>query len=124
MSPGSEGGWSDVGNRSARSDRSFRSHRTAGSAGSGPTSHDGPQSLIWGTKVNVQDAQRGFERFFDGFRLDGAEPDAPPYYHAYLHQLHETQEAVLNLDCAHIRAFNPTLYKNLVNYPQEVRGVA
>lgn len=35
-------------------------------------------------------------------------------------QIHAVEEPFLNLNCAHLEAFDPELYLQLVSYPQEV----
>lgn len=68
-------GRSDMG----RSQGSVRSQRSAlQSDDLGESS--GPNTTIWGTNVSVQETQKGFRAFFDGF-YDENNPTDRPFYH-------------------------------------------
>lgn len=41
-------------------------------------------------------------------------------YNVYLLQIHVLEQPFLNVDCSHIKKFDPELYRQLVSYPQEV----
>ncbi len=115
--------------------RSATSRRSAGSrlgseAASEAASTDGSsdganaqRAHIWGTTVDALRCKRSLKRFVDEFRLAGAEPDSRPFYHSYLEQLQTLQDNFVNLDCTHLKSFSPSLYRQLVDYPQELVGL-
>mmetsp|Transcript_7204 Transcript_7204/g.13466 ORF Transcript_7204/g.13466 Transcript_7204/m.13466 type:complete len:919 (-) Transcript_7204:135-2891(-) len=77
-------------------------------------------TYVWGTTVNVNDASARFKRFLHHFEKPGAAPDAAPFYRALLQEIVETQLIAFNLDCRNLADFDPELYNQLVQYPQEV----
>eukprot|EP00126_Sphaerothecum_destruens_P009742 Sdes_comp20576_c0_seq1m15477 len=42
------------------------------------------------------------------------------FYEPVLAELRVSQEKYMNLDCSHILEFDPVLYKQIINYPQEI----
>ena len=83
----------------------------------------GPSTFIWGTNVSVEETTRSFTDFFEEY-VDPDRPTDGPFYHAYLRRLLEREEFAVNLDCSHVRAYDPSLYKKLVSFPQEVVPIA
>lgn len=87
-----------------------------------------PQLVIWGTNVVVNQCKEKFKRFVKTFvdpdaeldeRMEGMDVNEPLYLQK-LEEIHAVEEPFLNLNCAHLEAFDPELYLQLVSYPQEV----
>ena len=76
------------------------------------------QTFVWGTTVNVQETQERFRRFIEHFEL----PERPgvSHYDRKLREIMEKENYQLDLDCKHLDAYDPHLYKLLVSYPQEI----
>ncbi|KAG9510059.1 DNA replication licensing factor MCM4, partial [Fragariocoptes setiger] len=100
-----------------------------------------PNLVIWGTDVSVERCKQQFIEFLqsDKFNLEQADidevqgdtsllaGDQTPRSQAgsalYLTKLEEiltVNEPFLTVNCAHLKGFDPNLYRQLVNYPQEV----
>lgn len=93
-----------------------------------------PNLLIWGTDVSVDNCKKEFMDFLKNspFTIEDAEMDEArfewqqseqprPLYLTKLEEiLHVPNEPYLTLNCAHLKEFNPTLYRQLVNFPTEV----
>lgn len=93
-----------------------------------------PNLLIWGTDVSVDNCKKEFMEFLknspftiedaemDEARFEWARSEQPrPLYLTKLEEiLHVPNEPYLTLNCAHLKEFNPTLYRQLVNFPTEV----
>ncbi|KAL6065643.1 DNA replication licensing factor, mcm4 component [Balamuthia mandrillaris] len=77
------------------------------------------QTLIWGTTVNVATCQSQFEEFFLEYREEQDQGDESLYMQL-LRKAKDTENPNLNIDCAHLHAYNRELYRQLVLYPQEV----
>lgn len=82
------------------------------------TADDEPQKAIWGTTVNVEQAQQTFEHFFRTFKE--TDDDLEPLYPQLLAKAVDTENPNINIDCSHLHSFDQDLYKKLVLYPQEV----
>nr|CAD7591375.1 unnamed protein product [Timema genevievae] len=88
----------------------------------------GPQLVIWGTNVVVSQCKEKFKRFVSRFIDPDAEEDErtetmdvnEPLYMQKLEEIHTLEEPFLNVNCGHLEAFDPDLYRQLVCYPQEV----
>ncbi|XP_024880050.1 DNA replication licensing factor MCM4 isoform X2 [Temnothorax curvispinosus] len=88
----------------------------------------GPQLTIWGTNVVVDRIKQQFRRFILYFIDPEAENDeipenmnlSEPLYTQKLEEIHILEEPYLNVNCAHLEAFDSQLYNQLVLYPQEV----
>ncbi|OXU23451.1 hypothetical protein TSAR_001635 [Trichomalopsis sarcophagae] len=88
----------------------------------------GPQLVIWGTNVVVSRCKDHFKRFIQRFIDPEAENDeipenmnvSEPLYMQKLEEIHTLEEPYMNVNCAHLKAFDEQLYKQLVSYPQEV----
>lgn len=91
-------------------------------------SENGPQLTIWGTNVVVDHIKKQFRRFVLFFIDPEAENDelpenmnlSEPLYTQKLEEIHILEEPYLNVNCAHLEAFDAQLYNQLVLYPQEV----
>ncbi|XP_018372359.1 PREDICTED: DNA replication licensing factor MCM4 isoform X2 [Trachymyrmex cornetzi] len=89
---------------------------------------NGPQLIIWGTNVVVDRIKQQFRRFVTYFIDPEAENDelpenmnlTEPLYLQKLEEIHILEEPYLNINCAHLEAFDAQLYNQLVLYPQEV----
>ncbi|KAJ2889770.1 MCM DNA helicase complex subunit, partial [Coemansia aciculifera] len=91
---------------------------------------------IWGTIVHVRDVMNTFKDFMLHFTPKHRPPasasasSAPmsdeelnePVYPALLRRMHDSEIFQLNLDAQNLRAYPPAqgLYRQLVNYPEEV----
>ncbi|XP_058799343.1 DNA replication licensing factor MCM4-like [Phymastichus coffea] len=88
----------------------------------------GPQLVIWGTDVNVSRVKDQFKRFIQRFIDPDAENDelpeslnvSEPLYMQKLHEINTLEEPYMNINCAHLQAFDDDLSKQLICYPQEV----
>ncbi|KAK9723269.1 MCM DNA helicase complex subunit [Basidiobolus ranarum] len=92
---------------------------------------EGPVRLIWGTTINIQDATLTFKNFLLHFKRKYRlqmedqpvlDTDNEPFYPKLLQQMKDTEMYNLNLDCANLRAYEPSrrLYQQLIRYPQEI----
>lgn len=89
---------------------------------------NGPQLVIWGTNVVVDLCKEQFKRFILRFIDPEAENDelpenmnlSDPLYLQKLEEIHTLEEPYLNINSAHLEAFDEQLYNRLVCYPQEV----
>lgn len=95
-----------------------------------------PNLVIWGTDVSVESCKRQFIEFLKDskYTLKDADPDENKLewqqsvqhddrslYLTKLEEiLHVPNEPFLVINCAHLKEFNPALYRQLVNYPTEV----
>ncbi|KAJ2362573.1 MCM DNA helicase complex subunit, partial [Coemansia sp. RSA 2607] len=86
---------------------------------------------IWGTIVQVRDVMSTFKDFLLHFSPNHRPPTshelsaqemAEPVYPALLRQMHASEVFQLNLDALNLLAYPPSerLYRQLVNYPEEV----
>ncbi|XP_026321019.1 DNA replication licensing factor MCM4 isoform X2 [Hyposmocoma kahamanoa] len=78
-----------------------------------------PQLVVWGTDVAVAECREKFVRFVQRF----VEPDAvtnEALYEQKLEEIHTLEEPFLDVDCEHVKTFDPKLHRQLVCYPQEV----
>ncbi|KAK3086222.1 hypothetical protein FSP39_015423 [Pinctada imbricata] len=120
-----------------RSDRKMRQVTIGGSDPSEPTRmtseitsdpNAGPQLVIWGTDVVVSHCKEKFCRFIskyidrtvaDDEQFEGMDINEP-YYLQRLEEISLIGEPFLNINCEHLKEFDSDLYRQLVNYPQEV----
>lgn len=103
-------------------------------AGSATGEAAAPNLLIWGTDVSVDACKKRFIDFLKDsrFTVEGAEMDEArlewqpcegqrPLYLTKLEEiLHVPNEPYLTLNCAHLKEFDLSLYRQLVRYPTEV----
>lgn len=117
--------------------------RYASQQASAPSENDagetGPPNLvIWGTDVSVEVCKQQFMEFLRSpkFTIDEAEMDevqadtsgygqtpraqSLPLYLTKLEEILTVNEPFLTVNCAHLKEFDNNLYRQLVNYPQEV----
>eukprot|EP01135_Chromosphaera_perkinsii_P002242 Nk52_evm28s221 gene=Nk52_evmTU28s221 len=78
---------------------------------------NGPRTVIWGTDVNVAESMERFKQFIEGY-VD--EETGEHFYPPILEEMRISESKYLNLDCSHILRYDPALYKQFVNYPQEI----
>jgi|TARA_B110000305_G_scaffold25860_1_gene23635 DNA replication licensing factor MCM4 len=74
--------------------------------------------LVWGTTVSIQEDSNRFKRFLENFELPSREGVA--HYHRLLTNCFEKENYQLDLDCRHLDAYDPPLYRKLTSYPQEI----
>jgi hypothetical protein len=70
-------------------------------------------------QVNVNDTRQRFKRFVHNFEKADADA-ALPFYLNMLQLMIEKEAVAFNLDCHNLHDFDPELYNQLVQYPQEV----
>lgn len=113
---------------------SFRYVNSENDAPSATGEAAAPNLIIWGTDVNVETVKKQFNEFIreSRFTIEDAEmdearldwPHTEETHHLYLSKLeeilHVPNEPLLTLNCAHLKEFNRTLYRQLMNYPTEV----
>ncbi|VDP00462.1 unnamed protein product [Soboliphyme baturini] len=97
---------------------------------------EGPRIFVWGTRICVTDVQLSFSRFIkeyvnmaleedeliideSGKQSAAAEADEP-YYMQRLHEIFNTEEPYLNVNLQHIKAFDETLYRQIICYPADI----
>ncbi|KAI6232940.1 DNA replication licensing factor MCM4 [Aphelenchoides fujianensis] len=96
----------------------------------------GKKLYIWGTRISVDTVQQKFREFVLNFRPEQVDEDETtlltedghreelnlqePYYMQRLKEIHASEIPVLNLNLGHVRAFQNTLYRLIVNYPADV----
>lgn len=120
-----------------RSDRKMRQVTIGGSEPSEATKitsevtsdpNAGPQLVIWGTDVVVSHCKEKFRRFILKYEDKNVAEDemfegmdiSQPYYLQRLEEINAIGEPFLNINCEHLREFDADLYRQLINYPQEV----
>jgi len=87
-----------------------------------------PRMVIWGTDVVVEDCREKFSRFlktykcseFDSQEHPGIVPDQPFYLQKLEGLAYRTHSLWLDLDCEHLKEFDPVFYRQLINYPSEL----
>ncbi|XP_063694403.1 DNA replication licensing factor mcm4-A-like [Bolinopsis microptera] len=77
----------------------------------------GARVVIWGTDVVVTETQEQFRRFLTQYT---EEEEGESFYIQRLEELAISEEPYLNISCEHLQQFCPELYRQLVQYPQEV----
>ncbi|KAH8873524.1 DNA replication licensing factor mcm4-A [Schistosoma japonicum] len=98
---------------------------TDGSTGSGP------QTVIWGTDVNITQVMSRFKHFLLTYippdltgqpNLTTGQPVDPerPLYLQRMEDLAISGSTALDIDCEHLRSVRPDLYTQLVTFPKEV----
>ncbi|KAJ1957585.1 MCM DNA helicase complex subunit, partial [Linderina pennispora] len=117
-----------------RGDLGSRAHALSSELGSMVSSQGvQPQEIrtIWGTIVHVRDVMTTFKDFLLHFTASHRPPNPDnlsesermePVYPQMLQRMHDSEIFQLNLDAQNLRAYAPSqaLYRQLVNYPEEV----
>lgn len=93
-----------------------------------PITSTGPQLVIWGTNVAVNECKATFKQFLMRYIDPGAEQDeiseninlSEPLYMQKMDEIHTLEEPFLNINCTHLKTFDESLYRQLICYPQEV----
>ncbi|KER24841.1 hypothetical protein T265_07572 [Opisthorchis viverrini] len=105
---------------------------TEGLVGTTETSSlSGPQTVIWGTDVNIARVMSQFKHFLLTFvpsapiehlTLTTGRPLDPvrPLYLQLLEDLSISGQTHLDIDCEHLRQAHPQLYTQLITFPKEV----
>ena len=91
-------------------------------------SENAPHLVIWGTDVQLNDCKRKFKRFIQTFQDSETADDekfegldhTKPYYQQRLNEITITLIPFLNVNSGHIQVFDEELYRQLIQYPQEV----
>ncbi|CAF4534623.1 unnamed protein product [Rotaria sp. Silwood2] len=84
------------------------------------------QVVIWGTDVHINDCKCLFISFLKQFHLNVEEANlegvdlSKAFYTQKLKEIHLFKRSFLNVDCAHIKQIDKTMYNQLLSYPQEV----
>lgn len=82
---------------------------------SGPeTTAPGSEAVVWGTTIRVEDSMRLFRLFLQQFTLD----NSTPLYLEKMVQMHLTQTYILEIDTQHLLSNSPSLYYQLITFPQ------
>ncbi|KAF8572065.1 hypothetical protein P879_00806 [Paragonimus westermani] len=95
------------------------------------SSRSGPQTVIWGTDVNIARVMSQFKQFLLTFvppvcsdqiyLTTGQELDhTRPLYLQLLEDLCISGQTYLDIDCEHLRQAHPQLYTQLITFPKEV----
>lgn len=112
----------------------------ASPSGNSPTSHveNGGQTemVVWGTTINIDDAETRLRIFLSSFALDRSQPvqtpfpddaiaptpppSSSPYYMDLLQHLFETGGTVLNIDMCHLYQADRGMYRKVLSYPNEL----
>ncbi|KAJ1725772.1 MCM DNA helicase complex subunit [Coemansia erecta] len=116
-----------------RGDLGARAHALSSELGDTGESAGQPNEIrtIWGTIVQVRDVMNTFKDFLLHFAPSHRPPTAhelsalemaEPVYPGLLRQMHAAEVFQLNLDALNLLAYPPAarLYRQLVNYPEEV----
>ena len=103
-------------NRSDLGRGSSQVRAAAGSQGDEAGSGNNPNTLIWGTDIQVTETKAAARRFFTEFIAEGGKE---PLYPQLLHQAYANTANYINLDCAHLRTFDNSLYDKLIRFPTE-----
>jgi DNA replication licensing factor MCM4 len=93
-----------------------------GLAGMEPSSNT---QVLYGTNINSTEVQQKLRNFLTTFtKIDeNAGDDAftkQPFYVEKLSEIHETENWILDVDCEHLYEFDPTIYRQLENYPTDI----
>ncbi|KAK4468517.1 hypothetical protein MN116_007716 [Schistosoma mekongi] len=91
----------------------------------------GPQTVIWGTDVNITQVMSRFKHFLLTYippdltgqpNLTTGQPIDPerPLYLQRMEDLAISGSTALDIDCEHLRSVRPDLYTQLVTFPKEV----
>jgi len=91
-------------------------------------SENAPQMVIWGTNVQLNDCKRKFKKFIESFQDPETADDEEfegldhnkPYYRQRLDDITRNLIPFLNVNAGHLQKFDEELYRQLVQYPQEV----
>ncbi|CDF40985.1 DNA replication licensing factor MCM4 [Chondrus crispus] len=99
----------------------------AASQGRAPQSPADPsqeqQLVLWGTTINLDDAERRLATFLTTFALPDAGEAAKPLYIDLLQHLAETGGVVVNIDMSHLYQADPGMYRKLIAYPNDLIAV-
>ena len=85
--------------------------------------------VLWGTNINTNELQTQLREFLltftimpnaDDMQVDEYAFNIEPHYITQLKQIAETEEYVLDINCAHLHEFNAALDRKLEDYPADV----
>ena len=69
------------------------------------------ETRIWGTDLNIQACMNIFRNFIEYFGIQGTEPS---FYQQQLAYMHSTGDLLLNVNCAHLKAFPGESYTTVI----------
>jgi DNA replication licensing factor MCM4 len=76
------------------------------------------QTVAYGTNINLPAVTGEIRKFFQTF-IEEEDSDSPLYLDK-IRDMQTLQNYNLNLDCAHLRRYNPSLYRQFVAFPFEM----
>lgn len=86
--------------------------------------------VIWGTNISASELQQKLKHFLNTFvEIDDNDDEdmenddkymSSPFYWEKLKVLRELEENVLEVDCEHLRQFDPQLYRQLEDFPCDI----
>ena len=81
--------------------------------------------MLYGTNINSNEVQQKLRNFLTTYmKIDeeGAEDQytRQPFYIERLTEMHETEQWILDVDCEHLFEFDPSLYRQIENYPTDI----
>lgn len=93
-----------------------------GLAGMEPSSNT---QVLYGTNINSNEVQNKLRNFLTTYmKLDDADDESAysrqPFYIERLHEIHETEQYILDVDCDHLFEYDQSLYRQLENYPTDI----
>ena len=80
------------------------------------------QQVLWGTSINLLEISNKYKSFITNFGVPDSK-NKNDLLNIYLLQIREikiTEQYILNLDGAHINAYDRVLYLQLISYPNEM----
>ncbi|XP_053675377.1 DNA replication licensing factor MCM4 [Anopheles nili] len=94
----------------------------------GDIASSGPRLVVWGTNVVVTECMSKFKQFIMRYIDPNAAQDElteginlnDPLYMQKLDEIEVLEEPYLNFNCAHLKTYDETLYRQLICYPQDV----
>lgn len=78
--------------------------------------------MLWGTTINIEDAENRLTKFIKEFRV-GERDESIPLYMDLLQHLAETGGSIVNIDMTHLYKHNSGMYRKLLAYPNELISV-
>ena len=86
--------------------------------------------VIWGTNINTTGVQVKLKNFINNFEeikdeedddnMDDAAFTKPSYYIQKLKEIKSMDQNVLDIDCDHLFQYDPSLYRQIVDYPSDI----
>lgn len=95
-----------------------------GAGGSPATPGGGSQEqqlVLWGTTINIEDAEARLTKFIREFHV--SETEEVPLYIDLLQHLADTGGTIVNIDMSHLERHDAGMYRKLLAYPNELISV-